>query len=81
MKRIIAWFKHSNRYKHLGLGCLVGLGADSWYCAAYVGASVAGAMEFKDRAHGCKWDWIDFGLTVTGVMAGYTVRFLIIKAL
>lgn len=78
---IIDWFKASNRYKHLGLGFLVGCGADSWYCAAYVGAGVSGALEFKDKTYGNKWDWIDFILTFVGVMAGYTTRFFIQKTL
>lgn len=81
MNKIIKWFKESNRFKHLGLGCLVGLGADSWYCAAYVGAGVAGAMEFKDRQWGGKWDWLDFALTYAGVIAGHATRYMITKLL
>lgn len=78
IKRIVNWFKESNRAKHLGFGALVGLGADDWYCAAYVGAGVSGAMEFKDRQWGGKWDWIDFGLTYAGVLAGYCLRWLLL---
>lgn len=76
---VINWFKQSNRFKHLSLGYLVGWGADGWYCAAYVGAGVSGALEFKDKAWGGKCDWIDFILTFIGVMAGYGTRFLIFK--
>lgn len=74
MNKLLNWFRESNRAKHLGLGALVGLGADDWYCAVYVGAGVSGAMEFKDRQWGGKWDWIDFGLTFAGVVGGYCLR-------
>lgn len=77
MKKLINWFKESNRGKHLGLGFLVGLGADDWYCAGYVGAGVSGALEFKDKLWGGKWDWIDFTLTYVGVMSGYCLRWCI----
>ena len=77
IKKVINWLKASNRWKHLLLAFLVGLGCDGWYCAEYTGMGVAGAMEFKDWAHGGKWDWIDFLLTVIGVNAGYLVRYLI----
>ena len=34
------------------------------------GVLTAGALEYKDRAHGGKWDWIDFALTVVGAFVG-----------
>lgn len=74
MKRVIAWLKQSNRAKHLGYGFAIGLGADSVWCAAYVGAGVGAAMEYKDKAWGGKWDNIDLALTFAGAMAGYGVR-------
>lgn len=46
------WLLVSNRYKHLAGGIAIGLGADSNYCAAYAGIGIAGAMEYKDKAHG-----------------------------
>ena len=72
---IFEWFKESNRYKHLLGGILVGLGSNSVYCAAYCGIGVASALEFKDKQHNCKWDWIDWSLTVIGVAIGYSARF------
>lgn len=77
MKKILTWLKQSNRYKHLIGGCLIGLGADSNYCAAYAGIGVAGALEFKDRAHGGKWDWVDFGVTLAGVALGRVTRIVL----
>lgn len=72
---IIKWFKESNRWKHFLGGMLIGLGASDVYCAAYVGVGVASALEFKDKAHGCKWDWIDWILTVVGTSIGYLLHF------
>lgn len=77
MKRIWQWLKDSNRLKHLGLGVAVGLGADDWYCAEYVGIGVAGSLEFKDYQWGGKSDWIDFTLTFVGVNIGYTIRYFV----
>lgn len=78
MKKILTWIKQSNRYKHLIGGCLIGLGADSNYCAAYAGIGVAASLEYKDKAHGCEWDWIDFGITVAGVAVSRLLVFIIL---
>lgn len=75
-KGIIEWFKQSNRWKHLLYGFLVSIIAGFAFtlgCAA--------GMEFKDRAWGGKWDWIDFGLTVAGGLAGLALRLTIINLL
>ena len=48
------------------LTCLKGRG----FTAMYAGVLTAGALEYKDRAHGGKWDWIDFALTVVGAFVG-----------
>lgn len=77
MKKLIEWLKSSNRWKHLLGGVIIGLGANDFYCAAYAGVAVAGALELKDKLHGCYWDWIDFGLTVGGAMIGGGIRLLI----
>jgi drug/metabolite transporter superfamily protein YnfA len=77
MKKIIDWFKDSNRWLHFIGGFLVGAGSSSTYCAAYAGIGVAGALEFKDKQHGDSWDWIDFGITVAGVAVGYLSKLAI----
>ena len=74
MKKIIEWFKESNRYKHFLGGIAIGIGANSVYCAAYAGIGVASALELKDKLHGGEWDWIDWSLTVSGVAIGYLIR-------
>lgn len=70
MAKIIEWLKDSHRYQHLIGGFIVGLGSTDVYCAAYTGVGVAGALEFKDKSYGNKWDWIDFGLTILGGCCG-----------
>ena len=77
MNRIWQWLKDSNRLKHLVGGIAVGLGANDWYCAEYVGIGVAGSLEFKDYQWGGKPDWIDFTLTFVGVNIGYTIRYFV----
>lgn len=75
-KGIIEWFKQSNRWKHLLYGFLVSIIAGFSFtigCAA--------GMEFKDKQAGGRWDWIDFGLTVAGGLAGLALRLTIINML
>lgn len=69
------WLSTSNRWKHLIGGAVIGLFAIGWYCALYAGCGVAGALELKDKLWGGKWDWIDFGCTVVGVILGHSVTF------
>lgn len=73
---LINWFKQSNRWKHLLYGFLVAIIAGFAFtlgCAA--------GMEFKGKQAGGKWDWIDFGLTVAGGLAGLALRLTIINML
>lgn len=77
MKKILEWFKTSNRWKHLVGGVAIGLGANSSYCALYAGLLTASALEFKDKSWGGKWDWMDFGLTVAGVIIGRLICILL----
>lgn len=73
---LINWFKQSNRWKHLLYGFLVSIIAGFAFtigCAA--------GMEFKDKQVGGKWDWIDFGLTVAGGLAGSAIQLTIINLL
>lgn len=74
MKKIITWLKSSNRGRHIVGGFLIGLGADDTYCALYAGAGVAGALELKNKLWGGKWDWVDFGCTMAGVVVGRLIR-------
>lgn len=76
-KKIITWLHTSNRNKHIVGGIIIGLGADDNYCAAYAGVGVAAALELKDELWGDKWDWIDFGCTVAGVVVGRLIRWAV----
>lgn len=51
-------------YRHFAFG---------WFTAMYAGVLTAGALEYKDKAYGSKWDWIDFGLTVAGAILGWLI--------
>lgn len=44
------------------------------YCAILCGSSVASALELKDELWGGKWNWIDWSLTTTGAVIGYSIR-------
>lgn len=78
MGKIWEWLKESNRWKHAVGGMVIGLGADSNYCAVYAGAGVAAALELKDRMWGGKWDWIDFTLTTGGALVGRLIRIMVV---
>lgn len=78
---MLKWFTSSNRYKHFIGGVIIGALADTIYCAALAGIGVAGALEFKDKQHGGKWDWIDFLITIAGTAAGYAIKYAIISIL
>lgn len=77
MKKVLDWLKASNRWKHIAGGMAIGLISDDWYCATLAGAGIASALEYKDYAHGGLWDWVDWSLTIVGVIVGFTLKFII----
>lgn len=70
---MIAWLRESNRWKHLIGGCIIGFISDDAWCATLAGVGIASALEYKDQAWGGKWDRLDWGLTVAGVIVGHIV--------
>ena len=46
----------------------------------FVGGLACG-MEFKDRAYGGKWDWLDLLATILGGVLGQMLQILLIYAL
>lgn len=78
MKQLINWLKESNRYKHLIGGMAIGLISDDWYCATLVGVGIASALEYKDRAWGGTFDWLDWSITIGGVIIGYGLKWMIV---
>jgi len=74
MKKVISWLKESHRLTHIGGGVLIGLLSDDNYCAALAGVGIASALELKDRLWGGKFDWVDWSLTIAGVIVGRLIR-------
>lgn len=62
MKKLIEWLGMSNRWKHLVGGLIIGIFAFGWFTAMYAGVLTAGALEYKDKVYGGRWDGI--GLTL-----------------
>ena len=69
----MSWIKESNRMKH-------------FYCAIPIGLvftllcvlGCASGMEFKDRAWGGKWDWLDWLATMLGGLVGQLLQVILI---
>lgn len=74
MKKVISWLKESHRLTHIGGGVLIGLLSDDNYCATLAGVGIASALELKDRLWGGKFDWVDWSLTIAGVIVGRLIR-------
>lgn len=77
MKKIWNWLKESDRYKHLVGGMIVGFLPLQWYAGLYAAFICALVLEYKDNAHGGKWDWIDIGMTVLGGGIGALLTLLV----
>lgn len=77
MKKIISWLKESHRLQHIVGGLAIGLLSDSNYCATLSGLVVASSLELKDKLWGGKWDWVDWALTIGGVIVGRLIRILV----
>lgn len=67
------WITESNRWKHLLLAIPIGL-VFTILCVL----GVASGMEFKDKQHGGKWDWLDWLATMIGGTIGQAIQVLII---
>lgn len=39
---------------------------------------IASGMEFKDKAYGNKWDWLDWIATIIGGIIGQSIQLIII---
>ena len=67
------WLRESNRYKHLFYAIPVGL-VFTILCVL----GLASGMEFKDKQHGGKWDWLDWIATMIGGLIGQAIQVLLI---
>ena len=74
----MSWLTESHRWQHLLGGLVIGiLSLGSWYTALLAGAGIASALEFKDKSWGGKWDWLDWIVTITGVLIGFGICLII----
>ena len=68
MKKLIDWWKASNRWKHFLFA--IPLGA---VCGAPFTTGVGLGMEVKDHLYSGKADFVDFALTAVGGAIGHGV--------
>lgn len=72
MKKLIDWWKASNRWKHFLFA--IPLGA---VCGSHFTTGVGLGMEIKDHLYGGKADLVDFTLTMVGGAIGHGAMRLI----
>lgn len=65
----MSWITESNRLKHF----LYAIPCALFLTILFVGGLAAG-MEFKDKAHGGVWDWLDILATILGGIVGQMLR-------
>ena len=58
---------------------MIGLLFDNLIGTAICATMVAVALEYKDKAYGNKWDWIDFSLTVAPALVVNGIKVLILQ--
>ena len=68
MKKLIDWWKASNRWKHFLFA--IPLGA---VCGAHFATGVGLGMEIKDHLYGGRADFVDFLLTAVGGAIGHGI--------
>ena len=66
MKKIIAFLKNPNHYKHLIGEFIVSWLTASPYAGIYAAVVAATCLELKDRLYGNKFDLTEWLLTVVG---------------
>ncbi len=69
----INWITESNRQKHLLYAIPIGA---IFTILAVIGCAFG--MEFKDREHGGKFDWLDITATIIGGIIGQLIQLLLI---
>lgn len=72
----MSWITESNRFKHF----LYAIPCALFLTILFVGGLAAG-MEFKDKAHGGAWDWLDILATILGGIVGQMLQVAIICVL
>jgi hypothetical protein len=77
MKKIWNWLTTSNRWKHLLGGLGVGFLPMNCWAGVYAACAVGLALEYKDKAHGGEWDWVDYCMTALGGIIGGLLTLLV----
>ncbi len=72
----MSWITKSNRLKHF----LYAIPCALFLSILFVGGLAAG-MEYKDKAWGGAWDWLDFIATILGGIVGQMLQATIIYVL
>lgn len=72
----MSWITESNRLKHF----LYAIPCAFVFTILFVGGLAAG-MEYKDKAHGGVWDWLDLFATILGGIVGQILQIQMIYAL
>lgn len=67
------WLKESNRIKHLLYAIPI-----SFIFTILAVLGCAFGMEFKDKTHGGKFDWLDIAATMIGGLVGQILQIVII---
>jgi len=71
-KGIMGWMTESNRGKHFLYAIPV---AFVFTLLAVLGC--ASGMEYKDKAYGNKWDWLDWAATMLGGLVGQALQLML----
>ena len=79
MKKLWNWLKESNRWQHLLIGAMIGLLFNSLIGTTICVLLVASALEYKDKAYGSKWDWVDWSITVAPALVVNGIKVLILQ--
>ena len=77
MKKLLNWLKESNRWQHLLIGVMIGLLFDNLIGTSICALLVASALEYKDKAYGGKWDWIDWSITIAPALVINGIKMLV----
>ena len=77
MKKLLNWLKQSHRLEHIILSVVIGLLFNNLIYTAICATMVAVALEYKDKAYGGKWDWIDFSLTIAPALVINGLKMLV----
>ena len=77
MKKIWNWLRTSHRLEHIILSVVIGLLFNNLIYTAICATMVAVALEYKDKAYGGKWDWIDLTLTIAPALVINGIKSLV----